>query len=178
MPHTANFSTLRWEEEMFTFDETFFSNFAFTIINLLLLYFILKKMLFNTVTNFMESRSERVKNAIESAEATKEEIEKLKMEYQTRLKNADGEGKKIIDEHRERASYEYNQALNTAKKDAQKIVDDARKEIEVEKTRALNDIKKEVSNLVISAAEKVVEKNMDNDTNRKLISEFIDDTVA
>ena len=69
-------------------------------------------------------------------------------------------------------------AMNTAKQDAQKIVDDARKEIEVEKTRALNDIKKEVSNLVISAAEKVVEKNMDSDTNRKLISEFIDDTVA
>jgi len=163
---------------MFTFDEAFFSNFAFTIINLVLLYLILKKLLFKPVTKFMESRSERVKEAIESAEATKEEIEKLKMEYQTRLKNADGEGKKIIDEHRERASYEYNQALNTAKKDAQKIVDDARKEIEVEKTRALNDIKKEVSNLVISAAEKVVEKNMDNDTNRKLISEFIDDTVA
>ncbi|MBP3284651.1 MAG: F0F1 ATP synthase subunit B [Clostridia bacterium] len=178
MPRTANFTVLWWEEEMFNFDETFFSNFIFTIINLLFLYWILKKLLFKPVTKFMESRSERVKEAIESAEANKEEIEKLKLEYMERLKSADGEGKKIIEEHRERANYEYNMALSTAKKDAQKLVDEARKEIESEKTRAINDIKKEVSDLVISATEKVIEKNIDSETNRKLISEFIDDTVA
>ena len=154
------------------------STFVFTVLNLLLLYWILKKLLFKPVTNFMDNRNNKIQEAIDSANSAKEEIEKMRIEYDEKLKNAGEEGKKIIEEYRTIADKEYNSAITTAKLDAQKIIDDARREIEVEKERAINDLKKEVSNLVISASEKVIKKNMDNDTNRKLISEFIDSGVA
>ena len=163
---------------MFNFDATFWSNFGFTVFNLLLLYWILKKLLFKPVTNFMDNRTNKIQEAIDSSNAMKEEIEKMKVEYDEKLKSASEEGKKIIEEYRTMADKEYNSAINTAKMDAQKIVDDARREIEVEKERAINDLKKEVSNLVVTASEKVIKKNMDNETNRKLISEFIDSGVA
>ena len=154
------------------------STFVFTVLNLLLLYWILKKLLFKPVTNFMDNRNNKIQEAIDSANSAKEEIEKMRLEYDEKLKSAGEEGKKIIEEYRTMADKEYNSAINTAKMDAQKIVDDARREIEVEKERAINDLKKEVSNLVVTASEKVIKKNMDNETNRKLISEFIDSGVA
>ena len=37
-------------------------------------------------------------------------------------------------------------------------------------------LKKEVGGLVINASEKVIKKNMDTETNKKLISEFLEDS--
>lgn len=160
---------------MFNFDETFWSNAGFTVLNLLILYFVLKKLLFKPVTAYMESRSAKIDEAINSANSAKEETKRLEVEYREKLKAASEEGKKIVEEHKAMANTEYNFAIANAKRDAKTLVDDARKEIEVEKEKAIVALKEEVSDLVISASEKVIKKNMDTDTNRKLVSEFIDD---
>lgn len=163
---------------MFKFDEAFFSNFFITIINLLVLFFILKKLLFKPVTNFIDNRNGKIEEAINSANSLKEEVENMKQEYEDKLKGAGEEGKKIVEEYRDRASTEYTSAIDTAKRDAQKIIEDARREIDVEKDKAIAELKHEVGNLVVTASEKVIKKNMDTETNRKLISEFIDSGVA
>lgn len=163
---------------MFKFDEAFFSNFFITIINLLVLFFILKKLLFKPVTNFIDDRNGKIEEAINSANSLKEEVENMKQEYEDKLKGAGEEGKKIVEEYRDRASVEYTSAIDTAKRDAQKIIEDARREIDVEKDKAIAELKQEVGNLVVTASEKVIKKNMDTETNRKLISEFIDSGVA
>ena len=163
---------------MFKFDEAFFSNFFITILNLLVLFFILKKLLFKPVTNFIENRNGKIEEAINSANSLKEEVENMKQEYEDKLKGAGEEGKKIVEEYRDRASVEYTSAIDTAKRDAQKIIEDARREIDVEKDKAIAELKQEVGNLVVTASEKVIKKNMDTETNRKLISEFIDSGVA
>ena len=163
---------------MFKFDEAFFSNFFITIINLLVLFFILKKLLFKPVTNFIDNRNGKIEEAINSANSLKEEVENMKQEYEDKLKGAGEEGKKIVEEYRDRASVEHTAAIDTAKRDAQKIIEDARREIDVEKDKAIAELKQEVGNLVVTASEKVIKKNMDTETNRKLISEFIDSGVA
>ncbi len=163
---------------MFKFDEAFFSNFFITIINLLVLFFILKKLLFKPVTNFIDNRNGKIEEAINSANSLKEEVENMKQEYEDKLKGAGEEGKKIVEEYRDRASVEYTSAIDTAKRDAQKIIEDARREIDVEKDKAIAELKQEVGNLVVTASEKVIKKNMDTETNRKIISEFIDSGVA
>lgn len=161
---------------MFTFDETFWSNFFITILNLLILFFVLKKLLFKPVTKFIDNRNNKIEDAINSANSLKEEVEKMKLEYADKLKGAGEEGKKIVEEQRAMALEEYNATLSTAKRDAQTIIDSARHEIEVEKDKALASLKSEVSGLVISASEKVIKKNMDTETNKKIISDFLEDS--
>lgn len=163
---------------MFKFDEEFFSTFAITILNLLILFWVLKKLLFKPVTNFIDNRNSKIQEAIDSANSAKEEVESMKSDYASKLKSAGDEGRKIIEEYKNKATDEYNSAMATAKNDAKLIIDDARKEIEVEKDKAIADLKKEVGDLVVTASEKVIKKNMDTETNRKLISEFIDSGVA
>lgn len=161
---------------MFNFDETFWSNAFFTLVNLLLLYVILKNILFKPVTKFMENRNKKIQDTLDATEATKADIEELKLQYQEQLRGAGEEGKKIIEEQRAQAVAEYSATINAAKKDARMLIDDARKEIEFEKEKALSTLKKEVGGLVITASEKVIKKNMDTETNKKLISEFLDDS--
>ena len=161
---------------MFNFDETFWSTAFFTLVNLLLLYVILKKLLFKPVTKFMEDRNKMIQATIDSTEATKADIEELKLQYQEQLRGAGEEGKKIIEEQRSMAVMEYNSTILAAKKDARVIIDDAKREIEVEKQKAISELKNEMGSLVIKASEKVIKKNMDTETNRKLVSEFIEDS--
>ena len=161
---------------MFTFDETFWSNAFFTLVNLLVLYWILKKLLFKPVTKFIDDRNKKIQETIDTANATKEDIENLKLQYEEKIRGAGEVGKKIIEEQRSMAAAEYNSTISAAKKDAKVIIDDAKREIEVEKEKAISELKNEMGNLVIRASEKVIKKNMDTETNRKLVSEFIEDS--
>ena len=55
------------------------------------------------------------------------------------------------------------------------MIKQAQEEIAGERVKALRDIQVHVTDLALIAAEKVVGKNMDNDTNRKLVADFIKD---
>ncbi|MBQ7668487.1 MAG: F0F1 ATP synthase subunit B [Clostridia bacterium] len=163
---------------MLEFDDKFFATFGFTVLNILTLFLILRKFLFKPVINHMEARTAKIQEAIDSAEETKKMIEEMKQEYETKLKEAKDEGRKIIEEYRTMANKEYESAIANAKKDASTLIEEARLELENEKRQILTDIKSEVSELVIAASEKVIKKNMDTDANKKLIEEFINSDVA
>lgn len=161
---------------MIEFDLT---TFLFAILNLLILYFILKKILFKPVTALIEKRTNKIQEAIDSAAETKATIEAMKEEYDIKLKKAGEEGKKIINEYMEKANKEYEEIIERAKNDAVKIIKEAREEIATEKKQTLIELKGEISNLVLLAGEKVIGKNLDNKDNRKIIDDFIkDESVA
>ena len=61
------------------------STIVFTVINLLVLYFILRKLLFGRVNAVLEQRAARVKETIDSAEASKSQAEELRAEYEDKL---------------------------------------------------------------------------------------------
>ena len=63
-------------------------NLLFTIINLLILYFALKKFLFAPVCKIIDEREAKIKSELENADKAKEEAEKLKTDYEAELANA------------------------------------------------------------------------------------------
>ena len=65
------------------------STIVFTVINLLVLYFILRKLLFGRVNAVLEQRAARVKETIDSAEASKSQAEELRAEYEDKLTERD-----------------------------------------------------------------------------------------
>jgi F-type H+-transporting ATPase subunit b len=127
----------------------------------------------------MTNRTNKIQEAIDSASKTKEMIEEMKIEYDEKIRSAGEEGKRIINEYVDKANKEYEDILNKAKENANKIIDEAREEIEIEKKQAIIEIKEEISDLVLRAGEKLIKKNLDNEDNRKIISDFIkDENVA
>jgi F-type H+-transporting ATPase subunit b len=53
------------------------------------------------------------------------------------------------------------------------MLERARKEIDDERRRAIADLRREAVDLAIMGAGKVIEKNLDDQTNRKLVEEFL-----
>lgn len=156
-----------------SFDNEFFVTLAFTILNILVLYIILRKILFKPVTKHMDDRSKKIQEALDAAEESKEMVRQMKIEYDEKIKAAKEEGQKVMEMYKNMAEKEYNSIIETAKKEADQMIANAKVELQVEKEQLITSIKGEISDLVLATSEKVLKKNLDDDTNRKLISEFI-----
>lgn len=152
--------------------------FIWTAFNLLILYFLMRRVLFKPVTQFMNNRTKSIRDMIETAEENKTESMELKKEYEGLLKNAKGEADRIIEAARAKSNKEYEDIMHAAKKDAEDIMLKAREEIEYEKVLALKSMKNQVVELALLAASKVIEENMNNKTNRAIVSTFIDKVGA
>ena len=71
-----------------SFDNEFFVTFAFTILNIVVLYIILRKLLFKPVTKHMDNRSKKIQEALDAAEESKEMVRQMKIEYDEKIKAA------------------------------------------------------------------------------------------
>ena len=78
-------------------------------------------------------------------------------------------------ESREAAERVHQETIEQAREDAHKLVEQARITIEREKTAAISQLRREMGELAIQAASALVDENLDNERNRKLVDDFIAD---
>ena len=148
--------------------------FIWNIINLIFLYWILKRVLFKPVTEFLENRVNSIKDSFNNIDKQKVEIQTLKQKYDDQLISIKNESNKILAEARTRANFEANEILVDTRKKVERIFEDAKAEIERERVQMVKEIKSQVVNLTILAASKIIEANMDSKTNETLINSFLD----
>jgi len=156
------------------FNQEFWVTLVITFINIIVLYIILKRFLFKPVTKHMQDRTQKIQDALDMAEEAKRKVDEMKLEYDAKLRDAKLEGSKIVDDYQKMADKEYEISVTNAKKEADLIIQKAKQELEIEKEQLISKMKKEMADLVLSATEKVLKQNIDNDANRRLVSDFID----
>ncbi|MDP4118420.1 MAG: F0F1 ATP synthase subunit B [Bacillota bacterium] len=149
-------------------------NFILVALNLIILYVVLRKILFKPVTAFMENRTLSIRNSIENAEKQKAEAEELRFEYEKQLKNAKAEAEKIVAEGHAKAVLDAEKVIGDAKREASLILKNAGEEIEHERAQMLKDIRNEVAELAILAASKLMEENMSTAKNMQFVNDFLD----
>ena len=146
----------------------------FAWINLLVLYFILKKLLFKPVKNMIDSRQKEIDDMYSDAECAKTSANEMKAEYEEKIASADAESEEILRRAVRRAELREEEILKEADKKAARVMERAEEQIELEKKRAINDVKDEVSSIALGIAEAVIERDIDNNDHDSLIDEFID----
>lgn len=148
-------------------------NLVFTIINLLVLYFLLKKFLFKPVNTIIEQREEAIKKQFDEAEETKKQAVELKKEYEASLENAKEDSEKIVQEARVKARTEYDRIVKSADEDVARRLQKAEEAIAEEKAKSLRSMENEIENLVMAAATKVVGEKVTVENSQKLYDEFL-----
>lgn len=147
--------------------------FAFQIMNTLLMFLLLKKFLFQPVLNIIAEREKDIQNEISIAEEAKTQGMELKGQYEEKIKTADQKSQEIIQEARVRAEEKSTQIITTAENEVRALKEKASKDIEQERQKAINEIKEEISDIAILAASKVIEEDLDKSKHERLISDFI-----
>ena len=142
-----------------------FWNIAITIVNLLVLYALMRKFLVKPVRAVMEEREQRIESQLMDASQKQEQAHNLKMEYENKLEQAGVEASAIIQKAREIARQEQEQMIQETKDETQRIFEQSKKEIELEQEKATREAKKQISELALTAARKIIISGDVNDTN-------------
>jgi F-type H+-transporting ATPase subunit b len=125
------------------------------------------------VVKTMKARENRIKDDLEQAEGAKSEAETVLSEYRAQLAEARAEAGRIIDEARQAADQVRRDLIARAEADATEQRARAQEDIRLASERAMADLRSRVSELAIELAEKIVERNLDRDTQLALIENYI-----
>ena len=128
---------------------------------------------FNPARKFLEKRKQGIADDIEAARKEKEDAERLKTEYEDRLKNVDAEVEGILSDARQRALANENRIVADAREEAGKIIDNAHREANLEKLKVADEVKEEVISVAEAMAGKIVASSMSEADQKRLLDETL-----
>ncbi len=144
-----------------------------TVVNLVVLYLLLKKFLFKPVTAMIESRQQEIEHNIAAAEDQRIKAEAMLEEYDDKLKNAQHEAGQLIAQAKMRAEHEYQTVMKRAQLDAKRLTEETEQQIEAERQTMLSGVRKEVATLALMAAARVSAHGRNSDEDDALIESFL-----
>ncbi|MDR0376177.1 MAG: F0F1 ATP synthase subunit B [Spirochaetaceae bacterium] len=148
---------------MLDFSVTFF----FTLINVGVLFFILRAILFKPVTKFMEERSNKIRNALEQAEKDKNQAKALLAQREEQLGRAEAEADACIQNARKAAEKEAAGIIRAGKDEAGRIIAAGRAQLEVERNAAMVQFRGEAAALVVAAASRLLRRELSGEDARR-----------
>lgn len=146
-----------------------------TWVALFILYIILRKFLYNPVSNFIEERNAKIKTDIDEARETRSEAISLKEDYENKIALAKAEGQEIIENSRKRGAEIREGIVDEARLEAQALVERSRKDIAREKEKAYEDVKSSAGELAVLIASKLIEEEISTQNQEMLIDKFIEE---
>jgi F-type H+-transporting ATPase subunit b len=148
-------------------------NLVFTIINLLIIYFIVAKLFFKPIKNILAKRQAEIDKQYADAKATTDKANELKAQYEDSVKGIADEKAAAVNEARTKASVEYDRIVADAHAEADKLVDNAKKLAKAEQEKSIRQAKEQIADLVVEATAKVVASGQGSDADRELYNQFL-----
>ena len=147
-------------------------------LSFLVLFVLMAKFAFPAVQRAMQARTDRIRGNLDDAERVKTEAQTVLEEYRAQLADARNESNRIIEEARQTADQLRRDLMQRAEAEVSELKQRTQDDINAARDRTLSDLRNEVSSLAIELAEKVVERNLDRETNTALVESFINSVGA
>ena len=125
------------------------------------------------VRNMMDERTERIRADLDAAENAKVEAVRVQEQYSKQLADAKAESARIIEEARQAADGVRRDLIQRAEQEAAELRQRNAEQLEGERARIMGELQGQVTTLAIELAEKVVEANLDEAANTRLIESYI-----
>ena len=153
-------------------------NFIGQLINFLILLGLLTFFGYKPIRRMLDERSNRIKQSMEQAEATKKEYENARIEVEKQISKGRDEGQSIIGQAAQAGERIKEEARQEARKEAQAIVDRSREEFERERGKIVDELRKEFVDMAILAAEKVISETLDKEKHRQIIEKTLEESAT
>ncbi|MBQ3217185.1 MAG: F0F1 ATP synthase subunit B [Oscillospiraceae bacterium] len=146
----------------------------FTLVNLMIVFLIMKKYIFKPVKKMIDERQQEIDDQYADADRSMKEAAALKEQYETRLAEANAESDEILKEAYRKAQLRDEEMLRQAQEQAAQTLRRADEQVELEKKRAMNEIKEEVSVMAVDIAAAVLARDIKASEHSELIDSFIE----
>ncbi|HEU4585663.1 MAG TPA: F0F1 ATP synthase subunit B [Gemmatimonadaceae bacterium] len=144
-----------------------------TLLIFLILMFVLTRFAFKPLTRAVEAREKALEEAIENARRDREEAAALLEAHRQLLRQGHEDAQRFVVEGRAAGEKVREEIVAQAHREQQQMLERARSEIAAERDRAIAELQREAVNLALLGAGKVIEKDLDNETNRRLVETFL-----
>ena len=152
--------------------------FIITIVNIAILFLILRKILFKPVTKFMTDRTKLVQDSLDQARQDKITAQKLLAEYRDKLNNADADAQEIVNAAIKYANREKDAILAAGRAEAEAMVASGRNQLEGEREAMLARFRLEAAALVMAASARLVQRDISGDDNRRYANMLLEELAA
>jgi F-type H+-transporting ATPase subunit b len=146
------------------------------IVGFLVLLYILSKLLYRPLLKVMDERAARIKESLEAAESAKEQAAASQEQMQEDIRKAREEGQQMIAQARDVASRFRDEEMAKAREEISAERAKAEADIQRERDAAIEDLRQEFAGLAISAAERVVERSLNESDHRAIIGRVLEES--
>ena len=160
-------------ERLFDLDFQLVNDAVLLAIAMFFLFLIMSNKLFNPARKLLQDRKDGIARDIADAKKDKEEADKLKAEYEAKLKDINKERDAILAEARQKALKNETKIISDAKEEAAAIITRASEEAELEKKKVADEVKQEMISVAAVMASKVVAANIDTTIQNTLVEQTL-----
>lgn len=148
-------------------------NLLFTIVNLLVLYFLMQRFLFKPVREILEKRRLQIEEEYQTAEKVKAEAEAMKAEYEASVAGIAEERRQQLETSRIEAAKEYDTIIQNANEKSDRIIQEARLKAEKDIETKRHEMQQEMAVLVAQAAYKIAASKENSENDHELYNLFL-----
>jgi F-type H+-transporting ATPase subunit b len=146
-----------------------------SIVNFLILLYVLQRFLWGPITRTLDSRASRIREGLEAAEAAKRERAQMTVEVERLLAEARRESQAISDRTTKAAEDAAAQVRDQARQEADRIREKGRADARQLHDQALAQLRGELASMVVLAASRILGKEIGPEQHRELIQRSLDE---
>ena len=143
------------------------------LVSFVILFAVLSKLLYKPVLNALDQRSNRIRESLEAAQVARDEAARSREETQQQIGIARAEGQQLVAQAREVADRFREEELAKVREEIEAGRVRAEANIQRERDAAIEELRREFASLAISAAERVIERSLDESAHRQLIDNVL-----
>jgi F-type H+-transporting ATPase subunit b len=144
-----------------------------TIVCFLITFYVLRRYAFGPIQNLIDTRRERIQNALDEADHAREEARNLLEQHRKLIGQAKSDAEEILGEARRVADAQRERVREETEEDRQRRLEETRRQIEQATHQALGQIRNEVGKLSLAAAEKITRKSLTDADQQRLIDDAL-----
>jgi len=146
-----------------------------SLVQFLILYWLLRRFLWGPVTRTLESRAARIREGLDLAEQAKRDRERLKQEVEELLAQARAEAAAIADRTTQAAEAAAADLRTQARAEADRIREKGKADAQTLHDQALAQLRGELATMVVLAASRLLGREIDPAKHRELIEESLNE---
>lgn len=150
-------------------------NILWALINILILFVLMKLFLFKPVKKVLDKRNAMIEEQFKNAQSKEDSAQELYDSYQAQLSGVEDEKNEIMAKARADAKNEYNEIVKRAEAEAQRLKDDARRASQIETEKARLAVKEEIAKLALDTAEKIIGEKASAQTDSEIYDKFLNE---
>lgn len=156
--------------------ETFHVDYKMLIaqmVNFAIILGVLYKFAYGPMIKHMDARTKLIEKGLDDAKKAGEKLETAAKERETKIQQTKKESRQIIEAAQLQAEKSKGEIVDQARIESEKVVEQAKGQIQNEKERMISEVKKEIGSLVVAATTKIVDEEVDEEKNSRLIAKTI-----